>query len=58
MHDNDAEDIKRATAYTKALNNSLKQTLNTVCKRQPGWDELTPLQQEFIKIIVVNNTRI
>jgi hypothetical protein len=54
----DDDYIKHATEYTKALNESLKNTLDVSCEKVDGWNDLSEIQKAFVKALVINNTRI
>ena len=42
-------------SYAKALEKSMKQTLENACNIVEGFKDLTPLEQEFVKQIAVAN---
>ena len=44
-----------AERQTKALVESMKQTLEDVCNRVKGFKDLTQLQQDFVKQMAVAN---
>jgi uncharacterized 2Fe-2S/4Fe-4S cluster protein (DUF4445 family) len=41
--------------YAKALNESMKKTMEDTCKKIEGFNELTELQQEFVKKMALAN---
>ena len=41
--------------YAKALENSMKQTMEDACNRIEGFKELTPIEQEYVKRMALAN---
>ena len=41
--------------YAKALEESMKQTMEDVCNRIEKFKELTPIQQEYVKMMALIN---